>query len=128
MNALMDADLLSGREVLDSLRPLTDQICEDTANGYTLAAEEERVTAALELLHAFALDRSDVATITDLGFDGGNDIYVLIETALRVDSGGEADYYLVASLDGIGALTSLERFDNDSYAYGTDISGLNLIG
>ena len=126
MNALLDAELLSEAQIRDVLRPLTDELHGDTERDYTLAAEGERVGAALELLHTFALDRGDVATITELDFDGGNTIYMLIETAIRVDSGGEADYYLVYSLDGHEALTSLESFAIDSYSHNVDTSVLNL--
>jgi hypothetical protein len=128
MNALLDAGLLSDEELLNVLRPLTDGLDGDLEYDYTLDAENELLNAALALMHAVALDRGDVATITNLDFDGGNDIYMLIETALRVDSGGESDYYLVHSLDGIEALSNLERFDNDSYGNDIDTSELELPG
>ena len=126
MNALLGAGLLSEQEILRVIHPLTDEISGDAERDYTLEAEEERVSAALKLLHSRALKRDDVASITALDFFGGNDIYMLIETALRVDSGGEADYYLVYSLDGHEALTSLESFDTDSYSNDVDTSVLNL--
>jgi hypothetical protein len=40
-----------------------------------------------------------------------------LEQALDLDTGGEADYYELASLDGIQALRSLEKLDLDGYGY-----------
>jgi len=74
-------------------------------------SERVRVQEAVRRLHAKALAKDDVASVAQLDFDGGNDIYMLIEQTLDVDSGGEEDYYEVRSLDGVGALTGLASLD-----------------
>ena len=76
-----------------------------------------RLKASLELLHAYALPVDAVAAVEELDFDGGNDIYMLIEQALDIDTGGESDDYNVTSLAGIQELSSLRSLNLDGHGY-----------
>jgi hypothetical protein len=76
-----------------------------------------RLAASLELLHAVAVPAAAAAKITNLQFDGGNDIYMLIEQTLDIDTGGESDDYNVTSLEGIQALSGLQSLDLDGHGY-----------
>ncbi|MGC4897007.1 DUF6892 domain-containing protein [Micromonospora sp. DT31] len=83
-----------------------------------------RLAASLGLLHAVAVPAAEVAAITHLYFDGGNEIYMLIEQTLDIDTGGETDDYQVLSLDGIQALSGLQWLDLDGHGYRS--TGLDL--
>ena len=76
-----------------------------------------RLAMSLHLLHAVAVPADEVAAITRLYFDGGNEIYMLIEQTLDIDTGGESDDYNVTSLEGIQALSGLESLDLDGHGY-----------
>ncbi|MEH1017209.1 hypothetical protein V6U90_29455 [Micromonospora sp. CPCC 206060] len=52
-----------------------------------------------------------------MNFDGGNEIYMLIEQTLDIDTGGESDDYNVTSLEGIHALPGLQSLDLDGHGY-----------
>lgn len=79
--------------------------------------ERYRIQDAVSCLSSFSLRRSDVEFIKRLDFDGGNSIYMLIESSLEVDTGGEADYYELGSLEGIDQMSSLESLDLDGHGY-----------
>ncbi|MGC5028833.1 DUF6892 domain-containing protein [Micromonospora sp. DT229] len=76
-----------------------------------------RLARSLDLLHAVAVPATEAAAITHLYFDGGNEIYLLIEKTLDIDTGGESDDYNVTSLEGIQALSGLESLDLDGHGY-----------
>jgi len=79
--------------------------------------EAERVAAAVARLHELPLTAEMLARIESVGFDGGNDIYMLIEEVLDIDTGGEEDYYQLQSLVGIDALTALTSLNLDGHGY-----------
>jgi hypothetical protein len=76
-----------------------------------------RLAASLNLLHAVAVPSALATTVDELDFDGGNDIYMLIEQTLDIDTGGESDDYNVTSLEGIDALSGLLSLDLDGHGY-----------
>ena len=76
-----------------------------------------RLSAALDRLHALGLPAAEVAAIDRLDFDGGNDLYLLIERTLDVDTGGESDDYNVTSLAGIHQLPALRSLNLDGHGY-----------
>jgi hypothetical protein len=76
-----------------------------------------RLAASLDLLHAVAVPPAAAAAIDHLDFDGGNEIYMLIEQTLDIDTGGESDDYNVTSLEGIHALSGLRSLDLDGHGY-----------
>ncbi|MEW2378003.1 hypothetical protein AB0883_18115 [Micromonospora sp. NPDC047812] len=76
-----------------------------------------RLAASLDLLHAVAVPSAEAAAIEHLHFDGGNEIYMLIEQTLNIDTGGESDDYNVTSLEGIHALSGLQSLDLDGHGY-----------
>ncbi|MEV6930293.1 hypothetical protein AB0M46_38230 [Dactylosporangium sp. NPDC051485] len=76
-----------------------------------------RLAASLNLLHSFAVPSALAAAVDRLDFDGGNDIYMLIEQTLDIDTGGESDDYNVTSLEGIHALSGLRSLNLDGHGY-----------
>jgi hypothetical protein len=89
--------------------------------------ESVRVATAIERLLSFPLDAKLLAAVESIDFDGGNEIYYVIERELDIDTGGESSYYDVHSIAGIGALTSLaeaELYGHDSRGPGLDLSPL----
>ena len=125
MNALLRQRLLTERAISDYLKPVTAELSDEDDLNFDLTIERKRVGAALARLATFPLQLADVQRVRQLDFDGGNDIYMLIERLMHVDSGGEADYYLVGRLDGLEALTGLEDFVADGYAFNVDAEQLS---
>ncbi|BCL16906.1 DUF6892 domain-containing protein [Micromonospora sagamiensis] len=76
-----------------------------------------RLAASLDLLHAVTVPSAAAAAISHLDFDGGNEIYMLVEQTLDIDTGGESDDYNVTSLEGIQALSGLQSLDLDGHGY-----------
>ena len=81
---------------------------------------------AADLLGEVEVTEDDLATIRDLSFDGGGDIYMWLEQSLAVaigledyelDTGGESDVYVVRSLEGLGRLPNLGRLSLDAYGF-----------
>ncbi|MEU4568836.1 hypothetical protein [Micromonospora sp. NPDC023956] len=111
LNALLDdgvsaADL---RAIIESTSP------DGPDDGYP--GPGPRLAASLDLLHAVGVPSDAAAAIEHLDFDGGNDIYMLVEQTLDIDTGGESDDYGVTSLEGIGALSGLQSLDLDGHGY-----------
>lgn len=79
--------------------------------------EDEWIAKALARLAEVELDPDTLDEIEQLGFDGGNDIYMLIEETLDIDTGGETDHYQVGSLSGIERLGGLRVLDLDGHGY-----------
>ena len=93
----------------------------DTLEGIDPDAPElERLKAAMAKLHGTALSPKNVARIERLDFDGGNEIYMLMEQGAAVYTGGEDDTYCLRSLAGIDALTGLQRLNLDGHGYRDD--------
>ncbi len=115
LGALLDAELIDEATVTAALAGIA---------GEEEEGEGARVAEALRRLQQIELDAAALATITSLDFDGGNEIYLLIEGELDIDTGGEEDYYCLHSLEGIAALGGLETLDLDSYGWRPE--GLDL--
>jgi hypothetical protein len=79
--------------------------------------EDQWIAQALARLAEVEIDPHTLTEIERLGFDGGNDIYMLIEEALDIDTGGETDHYQVGSLAGIERLTGLRVLNLDGHGY-----------
>lgn len=79
--------------------------------------EDEWIAAALTRLAEVELDPAQLGAIERIDFDGGNDIYMLIEETLDIDTGGETNHYQVSSLAGIQQLTGLQVLDLDGHGY-----------
>jgi hypothetical protein len=112
LNALLTGGVIAAADltaIVDSTGP------DGPDDGYP--GPGPRLAASLEVLHAYALPAGAVATIEHLDFDGGNDIYMLIEQTLDIDTGGESDDYQVTSLAGIDALAALRSLSLDGHGY-----------
>ncbi len=99
----------------DRLDPALAEI--ETSDEDEDADERARVVAAVARLHALPISADELARVEGLAFDGGNDIYMLIEEVLGIDTGGEEDYYEVRSLAGVSALRSLAVLNLDGHGY-----------
>ncbi len=110
LQALLEQELMP-QERLDSVLAEieTSELDEDDEAG--------RVAEAIGLLQALPLSAEALARVESLDFDGGNEIYMLIEQVLDIETGGEEDYYQVLSLEGVQALTSLVSIDLDGHGY-----------
>ena len=100
----------------DRLDPLLAEI-ETSDEDLDPEDEEARVAAAIATLHTLPLDPEALARVERVDFDGGNDIYMLIEEVLEIETGGEADYYQLTSLQGIEALRSLVSLNLDGHGF-----------
>ena len=97
-----------------------DAVSEDAIRDRLASVEGEeiaRIKEAVKRLHAMPLPKAAVSAIEYLDFDGGNDIYMTLEAAIDVDTGGEDDFYQLSSLAGIEALESLASLNLDAYGY-----------
>lgn len=108
LGALLDLGCISAKLVEAQLDGL--DFDEDTS-------ETERLLAAMARLHALLPEPKHVARIESLDFDGGNEIYMLLEDGAGVETGGEDDTYSLQALTGIAALSSLKRLSLDGHGY-----------
>ncbi|MDI1475571.1 hypothetical protein [Polyangium sp. y55x31] len=86
--------------------------------------ETERLRAAMARLHSIKLDRKKVARLDRLDFDGGNEIYMMMESGADAYTGGEDDTYSLRSLAGISALEGLETLDLDGHGFYDELRDL----
>ena len=111
LQALIEQDILP-EERLD---PVLADI--ETSDDELGGVEAARVAAALALLHAVPLPTGALARVQTLDFDRGNDIYMLIEELLDIDTGGQRPYYALRSLQGVAALTALTALNLDGHGH-----------
>ena len=83
-----------------------------------------RLRAAMARLHSIKLARKKVARLERLDFDGGNEIYMMMENGAGIYTGGEDDTYSLRSLAGIGALEGLETLDLDGHGFFDELRDL----
>jgi len=89
-------------------------------------AVDEVLAYAVETLGVVEVPKADLATVRELDFDGGNEIYGLVETKLasrlgledwELDTGGETDVFQVLSLAGVEALPKLWLLDLGGHGF-----------
>jgi hypothetical protein len=85
--------------------------------GVEGGSEKRRLERAIARLHRVKLDRRRLARVERLDFDGGNEIYLLLEQGADADTGGESVAYALRSLEGIGVLAGLTALDLDGHGY-----------
>lgn len=81
------------------------------------ASEDERLLAAMARLHALKLDPERLKAIESVDFDGGNEIYMMLEDGAGTETGGEADTYELKAITGIAALSGLKTLSLDGHGY-----------
>lgn len=81
------------------------------------ASEDERLLAAMGRLHTLKLDPERLKAIESVDFDGGNEIYMLLEDGAGTETGGEADTYELKAITGISALSGLKILSLDGHGY-----------
>lgn len=108
LGALLDAKFISPELIQATLEGL--DFDEDSS-------ETERLLAAMGRLHSLTVDPEAAATIESLDFDGGNEIYMLLEDGAETETGGEDDTYCLQALTGIGALSGLKNLSLDGHGY-----------
>lgn len=109
--AIMNALIGSGRLAEEALRERLADIHDEEHD------EDVLIGQALERLRMVELDADALAEIERIDFDGGNDIYMLIEETIDVDTGGETDHYQLGSLAGIERLVALRTLRLDGHGY-----------
>lgn len=109
--AIMDALIALGRLDEAVLRERLADIHDEEHD------EDVLITTALERLRTLELDAGALAEIERIGFDGGNEIYMLIEECIDVDTGGETNHYQLGSLAGIERLVALRSLNLDGHGY-----------
>lgn len=109
--AIMNALIALGRLDEAALRERLADIHDDEHD------EDVLITTALARLATVELDADALAQIERIDFDGGNDIYMLIEETIDVDTGGETDHYQLGSLAGIERLVALRSLSLDGHGY-----------
>jgi hypothetical protein len=118
----IDADT---REAVRELFAKTDAV---EQGDDAFEAEGNAVSALVQTLQNTVKIPDDIlAKIESIHFDGGNDVYMDLEAALEIETGGESDHYIVASIEGVQKLTSLRTLSFDSYGFnekGIDLSPL----
>jgi hypothetical protein len=112
LDALLGLGHLDEDALRDRLASIRDPNVEDPWEF-----ENEWIAEALGRLEMVELDPEHLAQIERIDFDGGNDIYMLIEETLDIDTGGETDHYQLGSLSGIERLTALETLNLDGHGY-----------
>lgn len=112
LNALIPLGHLDEEELRAKLASIRDAEVESPWEH-----EDEWIGTALDRLAEVELDPNHLSEIDHLDFDGGNDIYMLIEETLDINTGGETDHYQLGSLAGIERLTRLETLDLDGHGY-----------
>ncbi|GAB7044594.1 MULTISPECIES: DUF6892 domain-containing protein [Catenuloplanes] len=113
---VLDALLADGAIDAADLRAIVESTGPDgPGDGYP--GPGPRLAASLELLHAHPVPAAQAAAVEQVDFDGGNDIYLLIEQTLDIDTGGETDDYNVTSLAGVHLLPSLRSLNLDGHGY-----------
>ncbi|WP_033337671.1 DUF6892 domain-containing protein [Catenuloplanes japonicus] len=116
---VLDTLLSNGGIAAADLRALVESTGPDGPDdGYP--GPGPRLAASLALLHAVPIPPALAATVTEVDFDGSNDIYMLIEQTLDIDTGGESDDYNVASIEGIHLLPALLSLNLDGHGYHPD--------
>lgn len=80
-------------------------------------AEDDLLSEALERMHAVAIDREAAAKVEQLWFDGGADVYLDLESALGVESGGESNVFRLESIAGIEHLRGLRSMSLSGYGW-----------
>jgi hypothetical protein len=112
LNALLERGQLDADALRDRLASIRDPEVENPWEH-----EDEWIAEALARLAEVELDVEQLSAIERLDFDGGNDIYMLIEESLDIDTGGETDHYQVGSLAGVERLTGLRALNLDGHGY-----------
>jgi hypothetical protein len=135
LNALRSAGVVNDAVLKAALAPAIERI---RANDKYWHGEdgERRVDAgewmedllghAITALASVEVQASDLAAITSLSFDGGEEIYMWLEEntaeqldldAWELDTGGESNLYRVESFDGVQALPALTSLLLDAYGW-----------
>jgi hypothetical protein len=116
LGALLDAKCISAELIQATLEGL--DFDEDSS-------ETDRLLMAMERLHTLTTKPKDLARIESLDFDGGNEIYMLLEDGAETETGGEDDTYCLQALTGIEALSGLKKLSLDGHGYREETLDLN---
>lgn len=108
LGALLDAQFISAELIQATLEGL--DFDEDST-------ETERLLVAMSRLHSLTVDPKAAASIESLDFDGGNEIYMLLEDGAETETGGEDDTYCLQALTGLEALSGLKNLSLDGHGY-----------
>lgn len=99
---------------------LSYELIQSTLEGLEFdddASEDERLLAAMGRMHQVRLDPERLKAIESVDFDGGNEIYMMLEDGAGTETGGEADTYELKAITGIAALSGLKTLCLDGHGY-----------
>ena len=102
------------------IKSISAELIQATLEGLDFdddTSETDRLLAAMGRLHTLKLDPKQLARIQTLDFDGGNEIYMLLEDGAETETGGEDDTYELRALTGIAALSALKNLSLDGHGY-----------
>lgn len=85
-----------------------------------IPGEEKAARAVVARLAEYPVSDDDLAEIVHLSSDGGDDIYMLIEGLVDIDSGGEEDWYDTVGSPAIRRCVNVEKVLADRYFHGVD--------
>jgi hypothetical protein len=117
LDGLIRGGTLSEDTIEDALSGIADNDYDLEPEGDAIRIEGKRAREAMDRLSTLEIDEADLAFIQDLDFDGGNDIYMCLEGAIDIDTGGEEDWYQLEDLEGFSALPQCHRLDLDGHGY-----------
>lgn len=117
LDALMRDGVLDQTAIEETLAGIAGNDYGLDPEAETIDIERERAREAVARLADLDVNEADLRKIQRIDFDGGNDIYMSLEEAIEIDTGGEESWYELKSLAGIGALTSLRRLDLNGHGY-----------
>jgi hypothetical protein len=117
LDGLMHTGALDETTIEAQLHGIADKNYDLDPDEQTIDIEHKRAQEAIAKLGELDLAPSDVNDVEKLDFDGGNDIYMALEGAIDIDTGGEEDWYELHSLAGIERLGALRRLSLDGHGY-----------
>ncbi|MEZ4376250.1 MAG: hypothetical protein R3B07_35930 [Polyangiaceae bacterium] len=119
LNQLIELEVFSEGAVEEALSDLADKNYDDDELDEDEDDDEEYLKArdAIARLGEWQVSGDELARIETLDFDGGNSVYMSLEGAIDIDTGGEEDWYQVLSLEGVQRLTNLKSLSLDGHGY-----------
>lgn len=117
LDALLSAGRLTAARIDEALEGIAAKSYGLDPREQPIEIESQRAKEALGRLAELDVDESALAEIPALDFDGGNEIYMLLEDSIDIDTGGEEDWYQLESLAGVERLTGLQSIDLDGHGY-----------
>jgi hypothetical protein len=115
LGSVMSAGVFSEEDIAERVSALAEKDYGLNSDEQALEVESKRAKEALAILGGILIEPGQLEKITNLSFDGGDDIYMTLEGAIDIDTGGEEDWYECKSVSGVQRLPNLKSSWNDGY-------------